>query len=389
MSILEVTPQTGAVSPLEPDDVRQSMQASSQLFSSPGARPATGSTGHRANVGSLIKLGMSERGLKTAADMLQSHLAASGEGSAAQITAAFTGMHSFEMTGPGLVVFGKAPHVPVGVALVSDPLVLLTIGALADDADRAVHWTLLPGGPSVTARADALSLLRALTSGGSLTFKLDSDRELPPLDMQGDDWAQENEWRLFEDLACLEEWSGITLPMPSTVSAAEATRAAQAASWTRTRQVTASISGPITFFAAAAAPAETPDELQVHQDFGVRMLDVEVPLGEGVTRVKLARVEQAGEAHNGDGVEYRAWPSEPDITLWLRPPASRQLPPRRTQPDQVSAPDVKSTEKTLSMVRLARPARRRLHAVLTSRNNEARRRPDSSTSALLNELRGT
>jgi hypothetical protein len=237
MSVLEVTPQAGAISPLEPDDVRQPMYASNQLFSSPHARPVTGDKSPRANADSLINLGMSERGLRTATDMLQSHLAASGEGNAAQITAAFTGMHSLEMTGPGLVVLGKAPHTPVGVALVSDPLVLLAVGGRADDADRAVHWTLLPGGPSVTARANALSLLRALTGGGSLTFELDSDRELPPLEIPGDDWDQENEWRLFEDLACLEEWSGITLPMPSTVSAAEATRAAQAASWTRTRQV--------------------------------------------------------------------------------------------------------------------------------------------------------
>ncbi len=363
------------------------MHASNQLFSSPDARPVAEDASPRANADSLIDLGMSERGLRTATDMLQSRLAASGEGNAGQITAAFTGMHSFEMTGPGLVVLGKAPHVPVGVALVSDPLVLLAVGGLADDADRAVHWTLLPGGPSVTARADALSLLRALTSGGSLTFELDSDRELPPLEIPGDDWDQENEWRLFEDLACLEEWSGITLPVPSTVSAAEATRAAQAASWTRTRQVTASISGPITFLAAATS-AEMPDELQVHQDFGVRMLDVEVPLGEGVTRVRLARVEQAGKA-NGDGVEYRAWAAEQDITLWLRSPANRRLPPRRTQPDQISAPNVKSTEKALSTLRLARPARRRLHTVLASRNDETRCRPASSTSALLNELRGT
>jgi hypothetical protein len=388
MSVLEVTPQAGAISPLEPDDVRQPLHASSQLFSSPAARPVTGDTTHRANADSHIKLGMSERGLRTATDMLQSHLAVSGGGNAAQITAALTGMHSFKMTGPGLVVLGKAPHAPVGVALVSDPLVLLAVGALADDADRAVHWTLLPGGPSVTARADALSLLRALTGGGSLMFKLDSDLELPPMEIPGDDWDQENEWRLFEDLACLEEWSGITLPMPNTVSAAEATRAGQAASWTRTRQVTASISGPITFI-AAATPAEVPDELQVHQAFGVRTLDVEVPLGEGVTRVRLARVEQTGKAPSGDGTEYRAWPSEQDVTLWLRPPASRRLPPRRTQPDQVSTPSIESAEKALSTVGLARPARRRLQTVLASRNNQARRRAPSNTSALLNELRET
>ena len=300
MSVLEVTPQAGAISPLEPHDVRQPLQPSSQLFSSPDARPATVDTGHRANADSLIKLGMSERGLGTATGMLQSHFAASGEGNAAQITAALTGMHSFEMTGPGLVVLASSTcprRRGTGIRSAGS----LAVGALADDADRAVHWTLLPGGPSVTARADALSLLRALTSGGSLTFKLDSDRELPPLEIPGDEWDQESEWRMFEDLACLEEWSGTTLPMPNTVSAAEVTRAAHAASWTRTRQVTASIGGPITFL-TAATPAEMPDELQVHQDFGVRMLDVEVPLGEGVTRVKLARVEQVGKAPAGDGL---------------------------------------------------------------------------------------
>ena len=183
------------------------------------------------------------------------------------------------------MVLGKAPHVPVGVALISDPLVLLAVGALADDADRAVHWTLLPGGPSVTARADALSLLRALTSGGSLTFKLDSDLELPPLEIPGDDWDQEERVApCSRTWPAQRSWSGTTLPMPQHGAAARCHAAAEAASSTRTRQVTASISGPIAFL-AAAPPAEMPDELQVHQDFGVRILDVEVPLGEGVTRI--------------------------------------------------------------------------------------------------------
>lgn len=326
-------------------------------------------------------MGTTERALRAAQAMIRRHRAGVGDGQAATLTATLDGIRGVRMTAPGLLVAGPGDTTRVGVALIADPLVLLVVGGVG----RAFHWSLLPGGPTVTARADGLRLVRGLAAGGQLTFQMGRRVALPPLACHPGPWEYEDEWRLFEDLAVLEEWSGVTLPMPEEVSAAEATKAAQAASWARTEQVDAELSDAITFTAVEAL-AEPPDELRLFQDFGVELLGTEVPLGTGVTTVRLQHVEREQAAAS----RYRAFPARPELSFSLSPPAGRKLPPRRTQSRRISPPTVRRPAERLAHRAFKRPAVRSLSAVLETRRM---REPSvashpKGTSGLLDDIRG-
>lgn len=270
--------------------------------------------------------------------------------------------------------------VQIAMALIADPLVLLAVSG----PNPALHWSLLPGGPSVTSRADGLKLIRGLAAGGLLTFGM-GGQEFPPLELPGGAWEYEDEWRLFEDLAVLEEWSGVTLPVPDEVTADEATRAAQAASWARTEQVDAVLAGAISF-SAREALRETPDELRLVQPFGATIMGVEVPLGEGSATVKLQRVDRGGN----DGFTYRALPEQVNVSFALFAPAERRLPPRRTQPVRVAPPQEQVEEDRLGGLTLTRRAGRPVAEVLASRrlNRRAGSALPSNTAVLLDDLRG-
>ena len=332
-----------------------------------------------------VRLGSSERALQTARQMLQQHVASAGEGQAGQLTATLNGPRRGTLRAPGLIARGRTKDLSIGVALLADPLILIVVGG----AERALHWSLLPGGPSVTARADAMRLLRAIAAGGELTFQMGSGDPFPPLHVEGGPWDDEDEWRLFEDLAALEEWSGMSLGMPRAVSAEEATRAAQAASWARTQQVPARITDAITF-SPTDPLIEEPDELRLHQDFGVELLGREIPLGEAAARIALRGVDRGDAPTNGPPV-YRAWPAQPELKFWLRPPATRRLPPFRTQPDRRSPPIPGRATNAPIRVSFTRSARRQLTDVLSERRvDESRpvRHVGGGTAGLLDDIRG-
>jgi hypothetical protein len=278
------------------------------------------------------------------------------------------------------MVAAREVEMRVGMALIADPLVLLAVGG----PNPALHWSLLPGGPSVTSRADGLKLIRGLAAGGALTFEM-GKRAYPPLEIDGGPWEYEDEWRLFEDLAVLEEWSGATLPMPDEVTAEEATRAAQAASWARTEQVEAVLAGAISFTTREVL-REVPDELRLFQRFGARVLGMEVPLGKGAAVVKLRRVDREGN----DGLKYRALPDQTDVRFLLSVPAERRLPPRRTQGVRVPPPREQGEEDRLGSLALTRRAGRPFAEVLASRRLHSRAGSvlPSSTAALLDDIRG-
>lgn len=324
------------------------------------------------------QLGITPRGLDTAREMLLQHLAVAGNGQAGRLIARFSGTRAVELEAAGLVVAGSEPTKSVGVALIADPLVILAVGSV----EQALHWRLLPGGPSITARANGLRLLRAMSSGGELRFRLGKRDELPPLVVDGGTWTDEEEWRLFEDLATVEEWSGACLPVPSEVSAEDATRAAQAAGWIRTQEVPATLTGPIEFSAIDTSALEA-DELRIHQDFALSLFDVDVPLGEGTARIALERLELAP---NGDRNRIRAWPSKADITFTLNSPPTRRGEASRTQPRRVAAP--KATDASLKgLSAVARPASSRLRDVLSARSERRNLSTVASTRALLDNLR--
>lgn len=377
MTVLDLPVPAGAVVTTPVPDLRGAVTPASFLASSLAETSPSAQSDDASSVAD--ELGTTRRGLETARDMLLQHLAVAGEGRAGPLTAKVSGPRRFELRSAGVLAAAREPGQGVGVALVADPLVLLAVGG----RERALHWRLLPGGPSVTARADALRLLRAIASGGHLLFRLGT-QEMPPLDLDGGPWDSEDEWRLFEDLAAIEEWSGATIPVPAHVSAEEATRVAQAASWARTQQVEAKITGALEF-TPTDGPAVTADELRIHQDFGVNLFGVEVPLGEGIARIALDRVEPAAGATLG---RFRAWPTTDAITFSLTPPATRRRPALRTQTERQPAPDAAGTGLSTGSLPVARRASAQLRHVLATRPDRQKVSTAASSSALLDELRG-
>lgn len=381
MAVLDLTAPAGAVTPHPPAEIREPISVTGR-FSSSDPHPHTPLVrdDSEAIAGTL---GVSVRAVETARGMLERHLAPAGEGQAGPLTATFNGAHRAVISAMGLMARDPTKPASVGVALLADPLIVLVVGG----AERLLHWSLLPSGPSVTSRADALRFLRALASGGHLTFQMGSNEPLPPLYVEGADWADEHEWRLFEDLAVLEEWSGARIPMPEAVSADEATIAAQAAGWARTQQIGAQITGPIEFaLRRQEGLSEAPDEIRLHQDYGVRLLDIDIPLGVATAQIKATRVEKIEST--GPEPRYRVTPATKDLTLWLTPPVGRHLPPQRTQAESISAPHPDALHAAREHPGYCRPARRSLREVLATRGRRPSARHVAGTAGLLDDLRG-
>lgn len=193
---------------------------------------------------------------------------------------------------------------------VSDPLVVLATG-------RALHWALVPGGAGVTARADALRFLRTVSRPSAFrVWAEDVSLDPPALPIEGGTWQDEEEWLLFEDLAALEEWSGVPIPMPVEVTADEASEVATGARWARAGFVAANLTGPITFEAPSVGPA---DELRVREEFSARVLGLTIPLGAASARIPISvtGTEQLAPKR----VRYTAEASADTILFWLTAPA--------------------------------------------------------------------
>jgi len=271
------------------------------------------------------------------------------------------------------------------VLAVADPLVLLTVSRAGHVAS---HWTLVPGGPSVTARADALRLIRAMRADGDLVVRAGENPELPALELAGaDTWtkADEEEWQLFEDLATLEEWSGHTVPVPGELSGDEVARIAQAAVWARTERIEASLTGPLRFTVADGRDLRAVDELRLHQDFGVAVAGQELPLGTGDVRIAV-EVVNVDEPDAEGLIAVTARPRREQIVFVLNAPPGRRLPARRTQPPSPRPGRHPASEHELALP-VVTAASRSVEAVLGA---VADRPPVSapSSAALLDDLRG-
>lgn len=374
MAVLDVPAPHGVITPVPSSDLRPT--GSSRSERSSDGHPSEGSdAGSDQTVELADRLAVTERSLRAAQELVQMHVGAAGRGQAGPLVATLDGVRAFRLSAAGLMAAGRSETLSVGVAMLADPLVVLAVGG-------GLHWRLMPGGPSVTARADALRFIRGLAAGGSLTLQLGDHDPLPPLEFDGGPWSDEDEWRLFEDLAVLEEWSGVGIPMPAEVAASEATIAAQAASWARTQRLEATISGALTFEAAAGLADGDPDELRVHQEFGLDLLGITLPMGEGAARIALSEVQRETD----DGTRFTAWPASPDVTFDLSPPPGRVQPARRTQA-RASAPPVREPDPGIrAPIEVRRPSSQRLSAVL--RNRTRRLPPSGATAALLDAVRG-
>ena len=290
------------------------------------------------------------------------------------------------LAGSGRVFAGRPGGDPCAAVLVmADPLVLLTVRRTGN---TTTAWALVPGGPSVTARADALRLVRALRVDGDLVVRAGDDLKWPPLELPGaDTWtsADEAEWQLFEDLATLEEWSGDSIPVPRELSGEEVAHVAQAAVWVRTERIEASLVGPLTFNVTDERDSRGVDELRLHQDFGVVVGGCDIPLGTGEVQIPVEVTSAEGPDTQGlTTVTARA--RQQQIVFVLKPSPRRRLPARRTQPPAPRPGGPPASEHALALPVVV-PASRSVGAVL----RDVADRPvvsAASSAALLDELRG-
>ncbi len=112
-----------------------------------------------------------------------------------------------------------------------------------------LYWSLTPLSGDVTARADVLDFLRVLHQERRLRItNEDVGEPIGTVDGPGSpfDADLERDWRFMTDVAVLEEWSGMLLPVPREVSALEVARIQQAAEIVRRRQVVVDMAEPLT-----------------------------------------------------------------------------------------------------------------------------------------------
>lgn len=335
-----------------------------------------------------LHAGRSETAAQAAARMLGAHMPDGVRvGPAIAVDVEYRGRAGRQqLAATGRMYAGQPGDPPFAAMLaVADPLVLLTVSRAGQGA---AHWALVPGGPSVTARADALRLLRAMRAEGELLLRAAGQSPLPSFELGADQgWTErdEGEWQLFEDLATLEEWSGRTIPMPSALTGEEVASAAQSALWARTERIDASLTGPLRFTVPPAGDLSAVDELRLQQDFGVTVSGEDLPLGTGDVSVAVEVLEVDVLGDQGL-VALTALARREQVVFVLRPPPGRRQPALRTQspharPGPAGEPVAEPPAPVVAQ------ATRRLSAALAAIGAEPVATAPS-VAALLDELRG-
>lgn len=207
----------------------------------------------------------------------------------------------------------------------------LAIRSPRDLPPPVLFWSLASRSGDATARADVLDFLRAIHQGGQLEIvATDRDSGMGTLDVPGApfDPDLERDWAFLTDVATLEEWSGVPLPLPTEVPAAEVAQIRQAAEMVRSRRVPVTFNGDVT--AAVSSDVDAADELHLEQEFGISVFGFEVPLGVGRAHFPVTVVDAKPDPDAGvTRVTFRPVESDQPISFQLEPPAER-TPYKRT-----------------------------------------------------------
>jgi hypothetical protein len=229
------------------------------------------------------------------------------------------------------------------VALIT---VLDPVSGLRRSSDEAplpvLHWTLKGTSADATARADILDFLRVLHRGGQLRIiAMDRGQSVGTLEVPSAPFDAEldRDLAFVGDVATLEEWAGMVLPLPVEVSAAEVARIAQAAAMVRAREV------PVAFTADIAVTVPRgvagAEEIELEQDFGVTVFGYEVPLGLGRVRLPISMAEVESAAEDPELVHATLHPAAADVVVFALSPPPERTPYKRTLlPDEQIAPDL-------------------------------------------------
>lgn len=234
-----------------------------------------------------------------------------------------------------VVLRGVASALTVSLITILDPA--KPVENPGDVPAPVLHWSLLANSGDATARADVLDFLRVLHEGGQLQI-VNSDRaeSVGVLDAPGAPFDADlaRDLAFLTDVATLEEWAGMVLPLPVEVAAAEVARIAQAAAMVRAREIPVSFTGDI----AATMSRDTigVDEIELEQDFGVTVFGFDVPLGVGHVRLPVAVRDADPVAEQRDLVRVTLRPEAADSVLFaLTPPDDREAYKRTLVPGEV------------------------------------------------------
>lgn len=204
-----------------------------------------------------------------------------------------------------------------------------------------LHWSLRADSADATARADVLDFLRVLHEGGQLQItNVDKAESVGLLNAPGVPFDADlaRDLTFLADVATLEEWSGMVLPLPTEVAAAEVARIAQAAAMVRAREIPVTFSGDIA--ATMARDVAGVDEIELEQDFGITVFGFDVPLGVGLVRLSV----RAGDADDVPGepalVRVALRPrAHGSVHFALTPPGGREAYKWTLVPGETPGPD--------------------------------------------------
>jgi hypothetical protein len=322
------------VSITEPDDVdpRLRLELAKRTFQGTGVRDGRDIDRLGEFVNAPVVVGVRQR------REFQAHLKAESAQGAAEIRG-FADIAMREVDGTRAVVLRcHASELTVALITVLDPE-HEQIGE-GNLPMPVLHWSLTPRSADAMARADLLDFLREIHKGGHLQISdADTGERMGRLVVPGGPFDRdlEQDWHFLSDVATLEEWAGMSLPLPAEVSAVEVDRIQQAAEMVRTRRVVVGLSSDIS--TTVTGELEDADELQLEQDFGVEVFGYDVPLGTGLAHIQVSIIDQtAGEKDGESHVTFRLSEPEQQISFELRPPDERMPYKRTLLPDEAPPP---------------------------------------------------
>jgi hypothetical protein len=251
--------------------------------------------------------------------------------------ASFTGLYeaatdrgSLELLLPTDVTFQEEG--PARTVILRGAASSLSLTFVVSPELTTLRWVLEPGGGDATARADILDFLYAMSGDGFLTLRdVERDAFVGKIRLFAEAFPEdmERDRAFLSDLATIEEWAGLTVPVPTEASAEEVGLVAEAARFIRARQIALRLQA-----LKAAAPRGTPDpdELRLEQDLGLSLFGYEVPLG--TARVAVP-VRVANRAPDPERAELDVLAFAPSDDIWERifeidPPVTRRPEHRRT-----------------------------------------------------------
>lgn len=252
-------------------------------------------------------------------------LLAAGAGERTARLHAFADMAMREAQGERAVVLRlHAGQLTVALITVLDPS--KPISGPGDIDPPILFWSLAAQSGDATARAEVLDFLRVLHASGALKV-FNADRGVSIASLEGEsqpfDADLERDWAFTRDVATLEEWADVVLPLPREVAADEVARIQQAAIFVRDRQVPTRLIGDVE--ATVTGEATDADELVLEQDFGVAVFGYDVRLGTGRARFPVTVVDTATDPTDPSRrrVKFRVDAPDGQVVFTLAPPPER------------------------------------------------------------------